>query len=172
MPIVFLFGAERLCFRSAYGFEAMLVSADLCADRCSRLFFPYADRCLPFFVFARAGVPESFGFDGAEDYAVDLDGDGVKELVTNVQFGGDGHETVYVYRRVGDGPEGIQIGTLDLSDLPMNYDDWGINATAASYDPEEKVFRVHYAQKNTEEYGVLETRGLERFEFSEYKKLT
>ena len=109
-------------------------------------------------------IAESFGFDGAEDYSVDLDGDGVKELVTNVQFGGDGHEDVYVYRRVGDGPEGIQKGILNLSDLP-NHDDWGANSTAASYDPETGLFRIRYAQKNTEDYGVLEFRGLDRFKF-------
>ena len=113
-------------------------------------------------------IAESFGFDGAEDYSVDLDGDGMKELVTNVQFGGDGHEDVYVYRRVGDGNGEIQKGVLDLSDLP-NHDNWGANSTAAVYDPAAGVFRVRYAQKNTEEYGILETRGLERFEFSYFE---
>ena len=116
-------------------------------------------------------IAESFGFGEARDYSVDLDGDGVKELVANVQFGGDGHEDVYVYRRVADGPGGIQKGVLDLSDLP-NHDNWGGNSTAASYDPEAGVFRVRYAQKGTEEYGELEFRGLDRFEFSAFQKST
>ena len=116
-------------------------------------------------------IAESFGFDGAKDYSVDLDGDGVKEFVTNVQFGGDGHENVYVYRRIGDGASGIQRGILDLSDLP-NHDNWGVNSTTAEYDPAAEVFRIRYAQKNTEEYGVLETQGLERFQFSEFSPMT
>lgn len=116
-------------------------------------------------------IAESFGFGEAQDYSVDLDGDGVKELVTNVQFGGDGHEDVYVYRRVADGPGGIQKGVPDLSDLP-NHNNWGVNSTAASYDPETGLFRIRYAQKGTEEYGELEFRGLERFEFSAFQKST
>ena len=75
---------------------------------------------------------------------------------------------MYVYRRVGDGPDGIQRGTLDLLDLP-NFNNWGANATSAEYDAGAGVFRIRYAQKNTEEYGLLETRGLERFVFSQYE---
>ena len=117
----------------------------------------------------RFPIAESFGFsDQPQDYVVDLDGDGVTELIANVQYGGDGHEDVYVYRRVGDGPDGIQRGTLDLSDLP-NFNNWGANATSAEYDAGAGVFRIRYAQKNTEEYGLLETRGLERFVFSQYE---
>lgn len=116
-------------------------------------------------------IAESFGFGEAQDYSVDLDGDGVKELVTNVQYGGDGHETVYVYRRVGDGPAGIWRGVLDLSDLP-NHDNWGVNSTSAAYDPETNEFRIRYTQKNTEEYGEVVFRGLERFEFSTFERLT
>ena len=116
-------------------------------------------------------IAESFGFGEVQDYSVDLDGDGVKELVANVQFGGDGHEDVYVYRRVADGPGGIQKGVLDLPDLP-NHDNWGVNSTAASYDPEAGVFRVRYTQKGTEEYGELEFRGLDRFDFFTFQKST
>ena len=47
-------------------------------------------------------IAESFGFDGVKDYSVDLDGDGMPELVANVQFGGDGHQDVYIYQRRGD----------------------------------------------------------------------
>lgn len=110
-------------------------------------------------------IAESFGFDGAEDYSVDLDGDGMPELVANVQFGGDGHQDVYIYQRRGDE---IWRGTLDLGGLP-NHDNWGANSTAAEYDPAEGVFRVRYAQKRTKEPGVLELRGLERVTFSKYE---
>ena len=92
---------------------------------------------------------------------MDLDGEGWEELVANVTYGGDGHQTVYVYQRRGDE---VWQGHLELEDLP-NHEDWGVNSTSAEYDPAENVFRVRYAQKNTEELGVLETRGLERFVF-------
>ena len=112
-------------------------------------------------------IAESFGFDGAEDYTVDLDSDGMPELVANVQFGGDGHQDVYIYQRRGDE---VWRGTLDLEDLP-NHDNWGANSTAAEYDPAEGVFRVRYAQKGTEEPGVLELRGLEQVTFSKYEPI-
>ena len=46
-------------------------------------------------------VAESFGF-GIDDHAVDLDVDGVDELVCSCTFGGDGARRVYVYRLNGD----------------------------------------------------------------------
>ena len=116
-------------------------------------------------------IAESFGFGEPQDFSVDLDGDGMKEFITNVQYGGDGHETVFVYRRVGDGPDGIQKGVLDLSDLP-NHDNWGANSTSAAYDPATNEFRIRYTQKNTEEYGEVVFRGLEQFEFSTFEELT
>lgn len=69
-------------------------------------------------------VAESFGFVGPRDYAVDLDGDGVTELVCNVQFGGDGAARVYVYQRRADG---IFRGCLDTEDLPGHVD-WSVNS--------------------------------------------
>lgn len=110
-------------------------------------------------------IAGSFGYDGPQDWSVDLDGTGEKELAANVQYGGDGHRDVFVYQRRGDT---IWKGVLDLSDLP-NHDNWGVNSTTAEYDPKKGVFRVRYAQKGTEDFGVLETRGLGRFLFSKYK---
>ena len=110
-------------------------------------------------------IAESFGFEGTADWSVDLDNKGWKELAANVQFGGDGHRNVFVYQRRGDT---IWRGTMDLSDLP-NHDNWGANSVTAEYDPERELFRVRYAQKGTEDFGVLETRGLGRFRFSPWK---
>ena len=110
-------------------------------------------------------IAESFGFEGPTDYSVDLDGKDWKELAANVQYGGDGHRDVFVYQRRGDG---IWKGVLDFSHLP-NHDNWGANSVTAEYDPEKSLFRVRYAQKGTEEPGVLETRGLGRFRFYPYK---
>ena len=109
-------------------------------------------------------IAETFGFGAPEDYSVDVDGDGVAELVANVQYGGDGARRVYVYQRRADG---IYQGSMTTAGLP-NFDDWGANASWEEYDPAAKIFRLHYAQKGTEEYAILETRGLERFEFTKY----
>lgn len=110
-------------------------------------------------------IAESFGYDGPQDFSVDLGGTGQKELAANVQYGGDGHRNVFVYQRRGDG---IWKGVLDLDRLP-NHDNWGANSVTAEYDPEKGVFRVRYAQKGTKDYAVLETRGLGRFVFSRYQ---
>ena len=111
-------------------------------------------------------MAESFGFGSPEDYAVDLDGDGVTELVCNVQFGADGAERVYVYQRRADG---IFRGYLDTEDLPGHLD-WGINSVWEEYDPAENVFRIHYAVEGRDDYAVLEANGLERIRFEKYQK--
>ena len=110
-------------------------------------------------------IAVSFGFEGPQDHSVDLDGKDWKELAANVQFGGDGHQNVFVYQRRGDT---IWRGTLALTGLP-NHDNWGANSVTAEYDPEKELFRVRYAQKGTEDFAVLETRGLGRFRFSPWK---
>ena len=111
-------------------------------------------------------MAESFGFGSPEDYAVDLDGDGVTELVCNVQFGADGAERVYVYQRRADG---IFRGYLDTEDLPGHLD-WGINSVWEEYDPAENVFRIHYAVEGRDDYAVLEANGLERVRFEKHQK--
>lgn len=110
-------------------------------------------------------IAESFGIDGQEDYAVDLDGDEVKELACNVMYGGDGAERVYVYQRRADG---IFRGYLDTEDLPGHFD-WGVNSVWEEYDPAENVFRIHYAVEGQDDYAVLEAHGLERIEFEKYQ---
>lgn len=111
-------------------------------------------------------VAESFGFVGPRDYAVDLDSDGVTELVCNVQFGGDGAERVYVYQRRADG---ILRGYLDTEDLPGHVD-WSVNSVWEEYDPAKNVFRIHYAVEGQDDYAVLEANGLERVRFEKYQK--
>lgn len=109
-------------------------------------------------------IAETFGFDEPQDYVVDLDGDGVTELVANVTYGGDGARRVYVYQRRGND---VYLGTLSADGLP-NFDNWGANAYWSEYDSAKKVFRIHYAQKNSEEYGLLETKDLSRLSFSKF----
>lgn len=110
-------------------------------------------------------IAESFGAAESADYIVDLDGDGTQELVCNVTSGADGHQEAYVYRRQGDS---IEQGTLSTDGLP-NFNDWGVNAHAVTYDPLRNVFTISYAVKGQEDYAAVETRGLERVTFAPYR---
>lgn len=111
-------------------------------------------------------IAHSFGF--SEDYPVDLDGDGVMELVTVNTYGGDGYREVNVFRRQGDG---VEIGRLaSWPDLP-DHDGWGVNSTAQGFDPERRMFQIQYDLKNahpSEEQGLVETGGLEWFAFEAF----
>lgn len=111
-------------------------------------------------------IAHSFGF--LEDYAVDLDGDGITELVTVNTYGGDGYREVRVFRRQGDG---VEIGMLaNWPELP-DHDDWGVNSTAQNFDPERRVFQIQYDLKDnhpSEEQGLIETGGLEWFAFEAF----
>ena len=87
-------------------------------------------------------VAESFGF-AIDDHVVDLDGDGVTELVCNCVFGGDGARRVYVYRRNG---ALIERGSIVYDRLDLTaWDNWGANSTAEWYDPESGKILVEYA---------------------------
>ncbi|MDY3282344.1 M56 family metallopeptidase [Dysosmobacter sp.] len=110
-------------------------------------------------------IAEAWGYHAPEEYAVDLDGDGRKELVANVEYGADGHEDTLVYRRRGDA---VEQGWLDLEGKLPDFDNWGINAHSIRYDPAEGVFRVRYALKNSGQYGTMEFRGLGDFLFAPY----
>lgn len=112
-------------------------------------------------------LAESFGFGEADDYAIDFNGDGVTELVTNVQYGGDGAARVYVYQRKSDT---IYMGTFSTAGL-LNFDNWGANATWSEYNSEEGKFILHFAQKGGDEYGVIRTPNPWSFEFLEYSTL-
>ncbi len=110
-------------------------------------------------------VAESFGFDDRRDYAVDLDGDGVMELVCNCVYGGDGYEAAYVYRRVGDA---IERGSLDWEalDLPgWDGQDSGV-AGAPGSRYEGGVFRVTYPAGGQVRSRTV--RGLEAVAFTPY----
>ena len=89
-------------------------------------------------------IGESFGYT-IDDHVVDLDGDGVTELICNCQYGADGAERVFVYRL--DTREGyIEQGTYYpvYSALP-NYNDWGVNSSAEYYDADADEFVLGYS---------------------------
>ena len=115
---------------------------------------------------AAVRIAESFGWGAPQDYAVDLDGDGSPELVSNVTYGGDGHQEAYIYQRREDG---IWRGQHDLTDLP-GHEDRGVNSTAVSYDAEREIFQIRYTVRGEPGFALLEAHGLERVEFTPYEK--
>lgn len=106
-------------------------------------------------------IAETFGFGDPEDYVVDLDGDGITELLAYVTYGGDGARRAYVYQRRGDK---IYLGTFSTEGL-RNFNDWGANSTWSEYEPSTGIFRLHYAQKGRDDYAVIGTREVARFQF-------
>ncbi|WP_298031190.1 M56 family metallopeptidase [uncultured Dysosmobacter sp.] len=105
-------------------------------------------------------IAESFGWGGREDYSVDLNGDGQKELVCNVTFNADGARRAYVYQR-RDG--GIWQSCVTPEGLP-DYEYTGIGSSWEEYDPAENLFRIHYHKTGQEDYAVAEIQGMEQME--------
>ena len=85
-------------------------------------------------------IAETFGFpEEGCDFVVDIDGDGVSELLGNVCWG-DGAERVLVYR-LRDGL--VEVGKVDMK----LYDDAGaiFNSIIERYDATSRSFRVTFA---------------------------
>lgn len=113
-----------------------------------------------------ARIADSYGKGSYEYYIVDVDGDGVNELIANNTGGADGHVDVVVFQRRADG---IWRGYIDRDSLSMpNWLDWGINSTVECYDSERNIFRVEYTVKEQREPGVVAFTGLENFDFEPY----
>lgn len=116
-------------------------------------------------------IAESFGFT-IDDHIADLDGDDVTELVCNCQYGADGHESVYVYRRNGNL---IERGYLDLEHkqldmvMPANWKNWGFNSTAERYNPDTGMFEVRYDTDHGTETAAVSH--LDHFTFEEYARI-
>ena len=102
-------------------------------------------------------IAESFSFDIEGDSARDVDGDGVTDLICNCQFGGDGAERVYIFRK-RDGV--IEVGQFQLNELlPKNaIIDHG---TVVTCDPDTMITTVKYTLEDTFE------RIVERHNYSE-----
>ncbi|MBQ1804671.1 MAG: hypothetical protein II010_02085, partial [Oscillospiraceae bacterium] len=122
-------------FRGVMGLDGYYTDTELAPSHHQRTYFTERNgQMVP--------IAESFGFT-IDDHVVDLDGDGVTELVCNCVYGGDGAQRVLVYRRSGST---IQRGSIDYAKVNLTaWDNWGANSTAERYNPELGVFLVKYA---------------------------
>lgn len=116
-------------------------------------------------------IAESYSYDPM-DYAVDLDGDGVTELICNNKAAvEDERENVHVFRQ-GEG--GIDLWYPDTDKLRKRLTDWDpdqINSLRERYDPEKGVFAVTYPSLGTASgVNTVELTGLEDFTFSFYSE--
>lgn len=86
-------------------------------------------------------IGESFNFV-IDDHAIDLDGDGSKELVCSCTYGGSGTQRVYIFRRNGSE---IERGQLDYDKLGLTgWSQWGNMSSANYYDVKRGAFIVEY----------------------------
>lgn len=93
-------------------------------------------------------VAESWGWERS-DHAVDLDGDGVNELVCNVTYGADGANRTLIYRLAADGSV-EQANPLELLDVP--HEDWGVGSLSETYDAGRGTVDISYIPKGTEDW--------------------
>lgn len=122
-------------YHGIMGLDGFFVDEELASSHYQRTYFTERNgQMVP--------IAESFGFT-IDDHVVDLDGDGVTELVCNCVYGGDGAQRVVVYRRRGNV---VERGSIDYAKVNLTaWDNWGANSTAERYNPELGVFLVKYA---------------------------
>lgn len=83
-----------------------------------------------------------WGSKDGEDFEIDLDGDGIRELICNVTWIADGAKDVYIYHF--DGEKVLRGHGSDLLDQPA--DIHGVGAVSAQYLPEENEVHIDYWQ--------------------------
>jgi len=91
-------------------------------------------------------IAESHG-EERNDYAVDIDGDGVKELICNVIYG-DGAERTYIYRR----EENRILKGYAEELLDEEYDFENIGSIRSFYLPKENVVEIQYWKADIQDY--------------------
>jgi len=90
-------------------------------------------------------IAVSWGFQ-QDDYVVDVDGDGMNELVCNVVYGNGAADTL-IYRREGD--KILRGMALEL--LDGEYDNVSFASQRAKYLPEENVVEIYYYRQAVDE---------------------
>ena len=113
-------------------------------------------------------IAESFGFEGnGADYIIDIDGDGIRELVCNVVYG-DGAERVFVYRYSAVGDR-VEVGRIDRA---LFYEAGVVSRSVREeYDPAQRAVIVRFftAQESAEEL-VWEWSSFDNFTFTAFSE--
>lgn len=91
-------------------------------------------------------IASSWGFE-REDYFIDIDGDGVRELICNVCYG-DGGQDALIYRRYEDGIRVAPAGSL----LDQEYDNIGVSSTVTWYDVTYDRIEIAYWIEEMQNY--------------------
>ena len=111
-------------------------------------------------------IAESFGYEN-DDYIIDIDGDGINELVCNCMWGGDGHEEAYVYKNEGDKTLVGFVNWLKF-DIPGLYY-WGVNAVQTHYDNESGKVLVKYYDAKEDVFRDVPV-GFDQLEFIQWEE--
>ncbi|MCI7767284.1 MAG: hypothetical protein MSJ26_04790 [Oscillospiraceae bacterium] len=94
-------------------------------------------------------IAESFGNDGGKDDAIiDLDNDGINELITNCVYGGDGAQVCYIYKMTDEGV--MRASGHDLIDSKIMEMQTRANAVFSKYLPEKNKMLCGYYDENGE----------------------
>ncbi len=91
-------------------------------------------------------IANSYGFE-RDDYFIDVDGDGVRELICNV-CAGDGGQNTLIYRRYEDGIRVAYASQL----LDKEYDDLGVYSLVTLYDGVYDRIEIAYWLEDLQDY--------------------
>lgn len=91
-------------------------------------------------------IAQSWGFE-REDYFIDIDGDGTRELICNV-YSGDGGQDTLIYRRFEDGIRVAYASQL----LDKEYDNVGVYSLVTWYDVAYDRLEIAYWMEDLQDY--------------------
>lgn len=112
-------------------------------------------------------VPVAYRWGARDDgfWIKDVDGDGIDEMICNVQWMADGAMDVYIYHF--DGEKVLRGAGTDL--LEEEFDNHGIGAIGAEYLPQQDKVRIWYWKDELEDFAEKEFEiDLEKLEMTEY----
>lgn len=100
-------------------------------------------------------IAQTFAPYNVEDYLYDYDNDGLKELISNCIYFGDGHCEAYIFKMIDGAPfmGSVQWKANELEDLR----DWGANAVYTEYDPTTNEFWLTYSTNSDDEDNASKT---------------
>jgi len=113
-------------------------------------------------------IAESFGYS-IDTYVVDIDGDGITELLSNSVYGADSHKELYVFKQSCDN---IQIGYVNWEKLnipDLNY--WGCNAVSTAYIPDENCIQIIYCSNEADDGIKTIKTGFDILDYNDWNRI-